>query len=159
MKSRLQLRPFRRNAASIASIALGFISIFALLIILSHGCSLEEGKSAGIRGHTDDFLGVEHGAAAEKGARFCQDCHGEHLAGGANGEPSCFQCHGLNWLDRDPEVSEAPSDHTIVNGIFHHHPSRETPSGTCTNCHGSSLEGDKELVTPSCYLCHGKEWD
>jgi len=151
----------KRLARRKRSIGIGvvFVAIVILPFIFSHGCSLEERKSAKLRGHTVNYSGVEHGFAAAKGARFCQDCHGAELSGGSNGEPSCYQCHGLNWLDRDPGESQAPEDHTAVNGRYHHHTALDSPVGTCTNCHGAELAGGEEHGAPSCYLCHGKEWE
>jgi hypothetical protein len=130
-----------------------------MLVIFAYGCSLEERKSSGVRGHTENYQSVYHGFAPEKGARFCQDCHGQTLMGGSQGEPSCFKCHGLNWLDLDPAKSQAPDDHTATKGLFNHHPSLKSPTGTCTNCHGADLKGDKNLLTPSCYLCHADIWN
>lgn len=156
--SRDRLFTMNQNSLTKASLVLTIAINGLLWIIVSHGCSLEERKSREIRGHTVKFDGVEHGFAAAKGPRYCQLCHGPKLEGGQNGEPSCFQCHGLNWNDIDPEASLAPADHTVINGIYHHHPNRNAPLDTCVNCHGAQLQGDAERVSPSCYLCHEKKW-
>lgn len=37
-----------------------------------------------------------------------------------------------------------------------HREGYENPGITCTKCHGSDLKGDDD--TPSCYECHGKNW-
>ncbi|SMF05458.1 hypothetical protein [Pseudobacteriovorax antillogorgiicola] len=122
------------------------------------GCSLESEGLRSIRAHSYGFLGIAHAVPMKKAERYCQYCHGENLVGGDQGEPSCYQCHGRRWRDGDPFESAAPDDHTVVNGIYRHHPDLETPLTTCVNCHGSSLEGNGTDDTPSCYLCHGQLW-
>jgi hypothetical protein len=123
-------------------------------------CSKDEPEPRLIAGHTQIFSGIAHGTGAERGERYCTQCHGENLAGGAGKEPACLSCHGKNWLDNDPALSFAPADHTVINEGFSHHPSLLTPQGTCTSCHGANLEGNvaNGLNRPSCYLCHAQKW-
>jgi hypothetical protein len=133
-------------------------AVFALAAFFS--CSKEEAEPRQIPGHTQVFSGIAHGTGAERGERYCTQCHGVNLSGGAGKEPSCLSCHGKNWLDDDPESSVAPADHTVINDGFRHHPDLETPMNSCTSCHGSALEGDVSngLKRPSCFLCHVQKW-
>jgi hypothetical protein len=46
------------------------------------------------RHHPDGFVaGAKHGPALKRQDEDCRSCHGEELAGGANGEASCDGCH------------------------------------------------------------------
>jgi hypothetical protein len=130
------------------------------MLFLIVGCRLEEPEARDIRAHTLNYDGVWHAASAANGARLCQQCHGEALAGGSQGEPSCLTCHGEVWRERSADVSQAPADHTVVRGIYMHHPNLQTPAGTCAqaSCHGSELKGGGLTEPPSCYLCHAKIW-
>lgn len=123
-------------------------------------CSSDPAEPRQIRGHTLTFDGIAHGTGAARAERYCTLCHGENLAGGEKAKPSCYNCHGKNWLDHDPLASPAPADHTVINGIFRHHPSLHAPAATCTSCHGANLEGDASFgqSLPSCFLCHDQNW-
>lgn len=134
--------------------------VWIALIFSTVACRLEPAPRREIRAHTLNYSGVWHGASAANGARFCQSCHGTHLAGGENGEPSCLTCHGMVWKDRDPEQNLAPADHVTLGGIFTHHPNRTQAVGTCDTaaCHARTLEGQGASEPPSCFLCHAKLW-
>lgn len=127
---------------------------------LGYACSLEEASLPAIRAHTQNIEGVPHPSGFMKGERYCQHCHGDNLAGGPLGEPSCYRCHGVNWQQTGADTSSAPTDHTQVQLKFNHHPSLQSPVGTCdtAGCHGAGLSGDAAEGTPSCYLCHDAVW-
>jgi hypothetical protein len=60
--------------------------------------------------------------------------------------------------DQDP----LPNDHNILlgqgNNAAYHANGYETPfTSECTECHGSGLQGTAQ--TPSCFSCHGQEWE
>ncbi|MDF1553914.1 MAG: MopE-related protein [Deferrisomatales bacterium] len=67
--------------------------------------------------------------------------------------------------DSDDEVDDdgfnSPPSHTDMEGGFLHAPGKDKPfSNSCTDCHGSKLTGpDSGGFAPSCFTCHGKEWD
>lgn len=63
-----------------------------------------------------------------------------------------------------------PADHTVSHGGAQHKPGEEQPfaeqSGCSdSDCHHSDLRGgiaeteDGTTIAPSCYQCHGREWD
>src|SRR5688572_3927248 len=94
-----------------------------VLLALSWGCSSQSAKTREIRAHTRMIGGVAHAEPALRAERYCSHCHGQGLAGGEKtGVPSCFTCHGKNWIDGKVGDSTAPVDHTVVNGIYAHHP-------------------------------------
>lgn len=136
------------------------ILFISFMILSLNRCSLEEGPVREIRGHTLTFEGVAHGTGAVKGERYCHLCHGLNLVGGETEEPSCYRCHGENWQKTGADGTNAPSDHTLTMGGFHHHPNALSPLGTCASsgCHGDNLEGDPSVNTPTCYLCHDQKW-
>ena len=63
--------------------------------------------------------------------------------------------------------------HTLSQDGFLHQPGLEHPfsgANACANCHGADLKGGTEVINrgtaneflvhaPSCYQCHGEEWD
>lgn len=129
-------------------------------VVIAFSCSLEEGPTAEIRAHTINHAGVVHPIGLQRANRYCKECHGENLNGGANGEPSCYRCHGENWIDSDPDQNFAPEDHTALQGgRYYHDPSLFAPAGSCTSCHGDALQGSSTGQNPSCYLCHDQRWD
>lgn len=134
--------------------------IVAAVLWFVFSCSSDQGSPREIRGHSFTYEGIAHGAGAVHGERYCTSCHGKNLQGGSAAEPSCYTCHGKNWLDDDASVSSAPADHTVMNDGFHHHPDQMQPAASCASCHGSDLQGDRDLGlnTPSCFLCHEQKW-
>jgi len=52
---------------------------------------------------------------------------------------------------------DVPDNHSVLKGGAVHAPGFQTPSQSCTDCHGVDLEGG-ENGEPSCFSCHGKEW-
>ncbi len=124
-------------------------------------CSIEESNSEVTQGHNQGHNliidGIPHAHGADNADRLCQNCHGLTLQGGEKTTvPSCYKCHGQNWKAGDSSNSSAPSDHSVLNGIYLHQTNLKSPVGTCDSCHGSQLEGTDTL--PSCYLCHDKNW-
>ena len=145
----------------------GFLRIIPLALVFLYSCSTEPSPIRKIRAHSTNFQGVMHAEPAKDSERYCQHCHGTALQGGSQlvGEgslaPSCYTCHGKNWLDDDPEKSDAPEAlHPVLNDKYHHGADFQTAT-TCANtaCHGEDLKGIEDLGTPSCYLCHKKKWD
>jgi len=127
---------------------------------LFQSCSREEPAPRNIRAHTRLLNGVSHAEPADKAERYCSNCHGAALAGGAGLEPSCYKCHGRNW-SQEPEralVSVAPADHDLVKGgIYRHKQTLFTPVGDCDACHGAALEGSAAFG--GCELCHARLWE
>jgi len=130
----------------------------SLALVAFIACSLEENKGRHIRGHHDLIAGIMHAYPAAKAPRYCKDCHGSQLVGGANAEPSCYKCHGEHWQDIPHDVSLAPADHTVLLGGYRHHPALQTPENACSECHGPNLEGSGRGGHPSCFLCHDMVW-
>jgi hypothetical protein len=96
-------------------------------------------------------------------ASTCAGCHGKTLQGGS--APSCYTCHAKVWSDGGngscPDFA-APADHTKTKDddgcAARHKDGYENPfSSGCTSCHGGDLRGG--ATGPSCYTCHGNEWD
>ena len=61
-----------------------------------------------------------------------------------------------------------PADHTVRNGGTLHKSGFRTPyaaSSGCTTCHGANLRGGTatidgmDIQTPSCFSCHGQQWN
>src|SRR4051812_38947978 len=101
--------------------------LFSISSAYLQGCSLNDSKPRSIRAHTTKHQGIAHAEPAQLAEHYCQECHGKNLAGGDNtAAPSCYTCHGRNWRTSDPGFSAAPADHTVVNGIYRHHPDRFT---------------------------------
>lgn len=132
--------------------------IIAAIWLNLASCSLEDKGLRRIRAHDFSQKGVAHAVPMRRAERYCRECHGARLVGGENGEPSCYTCHGRLWYEADPDASYAPADHTLVHGVFRHFPSTDQVQATCTSCHGTSLQGEGEDGTPSCYLCHEQKW-
>ncbi|BCR04490.1 hypothetical protein DESUT3_15590 [Desulfuromonas versatilis] len=90
----------------------------------------------------------------------CSACHGSELTGSASGgfAPSCFTCHGMEWDETAPGGgTNVPADHTDDEDGALHKPGKDRPfSNGCTACHGQNLRGG---IGPSCFQCHGREWD
>ncbi len=119
--------------------------------------------------HTDDESGCKH--APGKNRPFtngCAGCHGPDLRGLI--APSCYTCHGKEWDERAPSGGggtmngcrfNPPATHTDDESGCKHAPGKERPfTNGCTGCHGSMLTGpDTGGFAPSCFTCHGKEWD
>tara|TARA_B100001094_G_scaffold326631_1_gene383152 strand:- start:1298 stop:1693 length:396 start_codon:yes stop_codon:yes gene_type:complete len=131
-------------------------------MLFSTSCSLEEGPKGLVRAHTSPFAGIEHPQGIAHASRYCRHCHGENLSGGENGEPSCFRCHGQNWKATSADISFAPADHTeLRGGKYNHQVGIASPNNSCntSSCHGKDLTGSLDSGTPSCFLCHDKNWD
>ena len=133
-----------------------FISVWLCLIFAS--CSIENKGIRKIRGHPIDKQGIAHGASAQRAERYCQPCHGQNLLGGTLGEPSCYTCHGQRWTAYDPALVLAPATHTLDRGGFLHYEQLSDGVGTCTACHGETLQGTGDTGPPSCLLCHDELW-
>lgn len=150
--------PAKEGLMTAAKIFLGLIIAGFYLNLAA--CSLEEKGLRQIRAHVAARQGVAHAVPMHKAERYCKNCHGQNLSGGTQGEPSCYTCHGRLWLAYDPEISFAPSDHTLIKGAgFRHHPGIDQVRAVCTSCHGLNLLGEGEDGTPSCLLCHDKVWE
>lgn len=50
---------------------------------------------------------------------------------------------------------DPPADHTESHGGYMHKPGGQQAMDNCTTCHGADLKGDQG---PSCYTCHGQQW-
>jgi hypothetical protein len=50
-----------------------------------------------------------------------------------------------------------PADHTEDHGPYRHRPGGQQAPQNCTGCHGADLRGGESA--PSCYTCHGQQWD
>jgi hypothetical protein len=88
----------------------------------------------------------------------CTACHGQDLTGSPFA-PSCFTCHDEEWDEMAPVDGggNPPADHTDEEEGAFHKPGKNRPySNGCTDCHGSDLTGG---FGPSCFACHGREWD
>ena len=77
--------------------------------------------------------------------------------------PNAFAWDGGGGRDSDKDNDggsvnfNPPADHTDQEDGFYHRPGKERPfSNSCTSCHGVDLTGG---IAPSCYTCHGQEWD
>ncbi len=134
------------------------LTIITLFGLLRLSCSLQDPKPREIRGHEDVRGGVSHALAASHAERYCQYCHGVKLVGGANGEPSCYACHGRNWIASEPEQLFAPQDHTLEKNGYWHQSEITQIESICINCHGADFKGDLNRSTPSCLVCHEKNW-
>ncbi len=113
--------------------------------------------------HTDREDGFMHKPGKDRPfTNGCTSCHGENLVGGFG--PSCYTCHGQEWDERGPSTDPGsgsdfnpPADHTDREDGFMHKPGKDRPfTNDCTMCHGADLRGG---FGPSCYTCHGQEWD
>ncbi len=113
--------------------------------------------------HTDEEDGFFHGNAGKDRpfTNGCTACHGDDLRGIQGFTPSCFQCHGKEWDEDGPGGVDtgAPAGHTDEEDGFFHMPGKDRPfTNGCTACHGDDLRGIPG-VGPSCFTCHGMEWD
>ena len=100
--------------------------------------------------HEKDRGGVHHRGGFQAETE-CGACHGGASLQGSRSRPSCYECHEDNWT--------ALSIHTVEqDGVFHG-AGLETPVSNCSDssCHASDLRGSEK--GPSCYQCHGQEWD
>jgi cytochrome c553 len=58
-----------------------------------------------------------------------------------------------------------PSDHTRNMSGALHRSGWDDPMESCADCHGDSLQGgvqpvgNRRVVAPSCYQCHGAVWE
>ncbi|MDX1764770.1 MAG: hypothetical protein R3231_10650, partial [bacterium] len=108
--------------------------------------------------HTDREDGAMHKPGKNRPySNSCTTCHGSDLRGDMG--PSCYTCHGREWDEREPSDGDtgAPADHTDREDGAMHKPGKNRPySNSCTMCHGTDLTGG---LGPSCYTCHGREWD
>ena len=134
----------------------GLILFVMMLSILNLSCSSEKAEVRQIRAHLQPIEGVAHPAGLNHAERYCQGCHGSHLIGGSKLEPSCYTCHGKNWADSDATLVHAPASHTLQYGLWFHDPNHNNAGSVCSSCHGPNLEGTS--ATPSCTLCHEKNW-
>lgn len=93
------------------------------------------------------------GGVGHRNGRFprsdCSGCHGGSSLEGSLSRPSCYSCHGDVWT--------ALEIHTVSQDGYYHAPGLSTPLTNCVSCHGADLMGDGSA--PSCYTCHGNEWD
>jgi hypothetical protein len=71
-------------------------------------------------------------------------------------------CDSIFPSQSKPDV---PADHTRnISGALHK-PGWNDPMALCVECHGDSLQGgvqragDRRVVAPSCYQCHGAVWE
>jgi len=93
-----------------------------------------------------------HGIFVDKnGNQSCTQCHGSDFKGGITGV-SCYQCHNggptgkhvSGWAD--PAFLKTKSIN--FHGIF----VNQNGDQSCTQCHGSDLDGG--VADVSCYSCH-----
>jgi len=112
-------------------------------------------------------------------AGYCASCHGSGASttkGGAdanrinNGIVSVASMNSLatlsaadvqaiaDYLAQFAPSSNAPAVAHNVNesGVYHASGNNYPYTNSCTTCHGASLQGD---IAPSCYSCHGQEWN
>lgn len=99
--------------------------------------------------HNTDKSGYMHGENLFTPETYCKQCHGGDELTGENNRPGCYDCHYNKWMDKG-------SHGTMVYGVGHNEQFRK-PGNDCRDCHGPTLRGTKDA--PSCYLCHGQEWD
>jgi hypothetical protein len=75
---------------------------------------------------------------------------------------AALSCDTLFPSQSKPEV---PSDHTRSLSGALHRPGWNDPMEACAECHGDSLQGgvqwsgNRRVVAPSCYQCHGAVWE
>ncbi|NTU50436.1 MAG: hypothetical protein HGA87_06120 [Desulfobulbaceae bacterium] len=138
-------------------------SFLCLLIVGVFGCDFfpTQNKDGLPADHTDKKSYAYHVPLTEKDVVYCAQCHGSELKGGLSTldratTPSCYQCHENIW---------GFSGHTLLqtgpDGKAYHKEGLYNPIVNCTECHGQSLNGGNYngLATPSCYKCHGANWD
>lgn len=127
------------------------------------------------------------GPLGAPGFGYCAVCHSEtnkDLTGGAlereKEPPSCYTCHGQRWSGGDTgDLSDNfCSEEMMCNhsGTYfrgrNHRSGYTNPTSHCTNCHGRDLKGSNSNggggrgkggggkgARPSCYACHGEEWN
>ena len=98
--------------------------------------------------HTVNLGGANH-LLAVSSVSVCTECHGADLKGSSS-RPSCYDCHKDVWTGY--------AFHSINEHGYYHASGLKSPlTSGCTTCHGDTLEGS--TTAPSCYKCHGNEWD
>lgn len=117
----------------------------------------------GPSGHPFDWV-TEHSLVARQGTSSCatQNCHGTDFMGGNSGV-SCWSCHlgGPTGRNHPVDWTDPFDDHRpflIANG-------KDATSCSYIYCHGPDLTGGIDPPNgswsgaPTCFLCHGKEWN
>ena len=100
--------------------------------------------------HNKNRGGIKHHSGISSPAT-CGSCHGGNSLTGKRSRPSCYTCHEDLW--------SATANHTVSKDGYLHAPGLKSPTQSCNNsaCHGINLTGGTK--GPSCYSCHGNEWD
>ncbi|MGD8937888.1 MAG: hypothetical protein PVJ72_00820 [Gammaproteobacteria bacterium] len=109
--------------------------------------------------HTDNQSGFLHAPGKETPySSWCWGCHGSDLQGNPSmGAPPCTVCHTVLWSETSSAARRLPSNHTDSQDGYRHAPGKNNPyTNLCTVCHGADLRG---YLAPSCYTCHGREWN
>ncbi len=107
---------------------------------------------------------TDHSVEARQGTSSCakNNCHGTDYRGGASGV-SCYQCHlgGPSGQPHPSSWTDPEDDHPD----FLENNGKNATSCASLYCHGSDLRGgtappnNSWSTAPSCYTCHGKEWN
>lgn len=149
----------RASTRRVAAVVL----IPVLFIVSMVGCDFfpTQSKEGLPADHSDKRSYAYHKTLSNFDVVNCGTCHGSTLKGGVSTDdqtaaPSCYQCHGNIW---------GFSGHTLLqtgpDGKAYHKPGLYDPFANCTECHGQNLRGSTSngVSTPSCYKCHGANWD